>query len=50
MGAAKEQLGTFTQLAVGLSTPGGPRLAVYNETQALVSGPESYSMTGEVTA
>jgi len=50
MQAATEQLGTFTQLALGLFAPGGARLAVYNKTEDLEGNPESHPMAGEVTS
>ncbi|MDQ3472276.1 MAG: VCBS repeat-containing protein, partial [Acidobacteriota bacterium] len=50
MQAATQQLGTFTQLAVGLSAPGGARLATYSKVEDLDGGPESHAMAGEVTS
>jgi CSLREA domain-containing protein len=48
MRAGTEQVGTFTQLALGLSVPGGAQLAVYNKKEDLAGEPESFPMAGEV--
>jgi CSLREA domain-containing protein len=48
MRAGTEQVGTFTQLALGLSVPGGAQLAVYNNKEDLAGEPESFPMAGEV--